>query len=1056
MEELKTLKNHLKAWDSFFKVYSQEPVNNVYVKSFDDKNLLKSLIKTFISDLLIYQSIYKSYAALEDISFNIFLPLKIYIYGRNERYGFEYQPVICEADNYQSKIDTLKNWFADFEDSNKPIPNMKLISTIQYEILNNDFLFKKNGFYNEDVTHLSLDDNSIDRDFIANDKTENLSRTDVLTFAIELLNDEERSFFKEDGIVQSLLNIAVFTKRNKVNIEKLKASSLKSSLAAVMARNQSHNIGSHVLNKMSSSQVAKGFFDIYKNPELCFLQDFNIKDDAPLSKNFLNDKSSILVEVKSKKINEDFYLATFENSEERYKPVYILTQKPDADSLDPAELSRVFNNYLKQRMDFVADVATSDQFALANKKFLISDMFRSFERNLLLMHNISGKGAEFPFTFKFEYYAKGADTPQKDFDPIVSIPNDVLGDQAFYILLENIIRNTAKHAPQKLGHITFTIKIEDNFDNFFKVSIYDNIEYVLTEEEKLEYKNNPDTMDKARRNKLLKLIAHRNNNIAQEILDPETNEIRAHGWGTIEMKIACCYLNRIPSTSIDEIEYAPLGLQLSRVVESDEANFEYDKYDAFLNTEEECCLEYKGWIENPTAFRRTRNGSSHLPLLQAIDGSKNLTSGFGYSFLLKKPKEVLILDKEGVLSSFLGEPLESLDLDLRNSKNETIGKILQQLGINVFSSIDENTVYVHNYFLVIGDHLGEHTGMSNLPQEMCSVKMSKEDVLCEYSYFDYSNQEIVPASKKELYDYLGYCLENNEATNLTRVFDELYFGSIKEFVTPLIGNSDGLGTKNLHNLNFENAVNRINVVEPIKGYYEHHGLEKTGFLEKFGNSGFVELYGSSSRIGFYLISSDNKIGKVVNSNRSALSNIRDSMYHFLAKGCNTSIAIVDERVQKVLSDEAFVAENKRGISGDFKYSYRDIFKGIKIIVPQEKEINLNQTGLNTKREEMLKWIGTKTKTCHYLIIHFGIIESLRVDNEGISEVKKEVKKLCDKNNCKLVITSGRGFTKDVANLNEYFLSYSSLSNLVLDKNNRSKAHLVSVLNALRKAKIENG
>lgn len=1047
MKESKILENHLKAWDLFFKLYSQEPVNNIYVRSFDDKNLLKSMIKTFMSDLLIYQSIYISIVGTKETDFDIFLPVKFSIVGRNERSDISYEPVTCISDNHQDKMAKLKKWLANFDEY--PLPD--LIDEIQKEILTNNFLFRESGFYTQSSDYLSYNENFIYREFKANDKTKNLDRTDVLKFIVELMNEEEKNFF-EVGIVQSLLNIAVFTKRNKVNIEKLKSSSLKSSLAAVMARNQSHNIGSHVLNKMSSSQVAKSFFEIYKNPESCFLQDFNNKEIIDTSKKSISKKSVILAKLKNKEINKNIHLATFENLGDECKPVYILTQKLDLDILNPAELSRVFNNYLKQRMDFVADVATSDQFDLANKKYLISDMFRSFERNLLLLHNVSGKAAEFPYTFEFEYFARGSNIPQKNFDPIVSIPNDVLGDQAFYILLENIIRNTAKHAPKKQGHITFTIRVEDKFEDFFKVSVYDNIEYVLTEEEKLKYENNSNAIIKAKRNKLLKLIAHRNNSIAQHILDAETNEIRAHGWGTIEMKIACCYLNRISSTNIDDIEYAPLGLHISKTIQNDDANFNFEKYDSFFRENERQKYDcHSGWIENPSKFCREKEGKSYLPLLQAIDGSKEDSSGFGYSFLLKKPKEVLILDKNGKLNSFLGKISDSSP---QNSESETNKKKLQQLGINIVKSIDEKTIYVHNYFLVIEDDVQKYAHMTNLPQEMCSVCINEKDVLCEYSYFNYYNKrDNISMRKDVLFDYLKYCILSNEATSLTRIFDEFYFTSTDEFISPApIGNSDSLGTENLHNLNFQNVFNPTSTKSITKGYYEHHGLEKINFFEKIGDTGFVELYGSSSRIGFFLLSLDEKINKAINFNKASLYDIRDSVYHFLVKGCNTNIAIVDERVQKVLNDEAFMAENKKGLNGDFKYTYKDIFEGIKIFVPVEEEINLNQTGLNTKRNEMLQWIEENTKKCHYLIMHFGIIESLRIGNLGINEVKNEVKQLCDDNNCRLVITSGRGFTKDVASLNEYFLSYSSLSNLVLDKNNRSKAHLVSVLNALRKLK----
>ena len=52
-------------------------------------------------------------------------------------------------------------------------------------------------------------------------------------------------------------------------------------------------------------------------------------------------------------------------------------------------------------------------------------------------------------------------------------------------------------------------------------------------------------------------------------------------------------------------------------------------------------------------------------------------------------------------------------------------------------------------------------------------------------------------------------------------------------------------------------------------------------------------------------------------------------------------------------------------------------------------------------------------------------------------------------NCKVVITSGRGFTPDIEKLNRYFLAYSTTSNLLLDPNNRSKAHLINCLSQLR-------
>lgn len=833
----------------------------------------------------------------------------------------------------------------------------------------------------------------------------------------------------------------------------IRPQAIKSSLAAVMARNQSHNFGSHVLNRMSSSEVMKDFFDFYKKQKSCFLQDFPMESGIILSKDKNQKSSSSVIANKSsdKDLNESFVMATYEKSGNQYKPVYILTQRPQVDSLDPPEISRVFHNYLKQRMDFVADVATSDQFELSNKKHLISDLFRSFERNFILLHNISGKGEEFPFTFKFEFYKKNTEVPITDFDPIVSIPNDVLGDQAFYILLENIIRNTAKHAPKKKGHTTFTIKIEDAFDDFFKVSIFDDIEYGDSED---ETSNKQNTGLQQRHKRLLQLIAQRNNNISQDILDPETNEIRAHGWGTIEMKIACCYLNGIPSISIDDIEYAPLGLHMSKGIENID-DFDFKRYDDFLSFQDENVEmrwpEHKNEHESLSGFYRVKHGNRYFPLLQAVHGNDNPTSGFGYAFLLKKPKEVLIIDPMGRLDTFLGETLENSHQDLRTSESKTKRQALQQIGIDVYREINVESIYTHSHLLVISDSLDDYKYKTNIPQEMCAVQQNQEGNLCTYHYFDFYKSDITKANKIKLETYLNFCIQHNDPIYINKVFNELYFKSVDMFVSPKgISNSNSLGTQNINRLNFLTTMKTMKIKEYVEGSYEHHGLEKKEFETDLKTKGFIELYGSSSKIGFYFLSLDRKIQKALNTNSRDIQHIRDHTYGFLARACNTLVAIVDERIQKVLNEVAFVAENDENDSGDFIYNYREIFQGIKIVIPEEKEINLNQTGLNTKRNELLQWIEETTKSCHYLIIHFGIIESLRTSNIGIDSVKKDIKDKCVENHCKLVITSGRGFTKDVASLNEYFLSYSSLSNLVLDKNNRSKAHLVSVLNALRK------
>src|SRR5690606_35283354 len=94
-----------------------------------------------------------------------------------------------------------------------------------------------------------------------------------------------------------------------------------------------------------------------------------------------------------------------------------------------------------------------------------------------LLDRISGLD-NFKFTFKLDIWLG-----EEKEDVLVSMPNDILGQQALYIIIENIIRNTAKHGSKvskdgKLKeHIVFTIRIrESSLDpSLYQVTIFDNI-----------------------------------------------------------------------------------------------------------------------------------------------------------------------------------------------------------------------------------------------------------------------------------------------------------------------------------------------------------------------------------------------------------------------------------------------------------------------------------------------------------------------------------------------------------------------------------------------------
>ncbi|MBK5208285.1 MAG: hypothetical protein JJE44_02125 [Flavobacteriaceae bacterium] len=789
------------------------------------------------------------------------------------------------------------------------------------------------------------------------------------------------------SFVNPIIDKEYYSKVRDLDIIELKKNSLKTSLAAVMARNMSHNIGSHVLNRMSDKTTVDEFFAIAKN-SLGFTkeQKYTPKEIYELSSYFpKNTKNSI-------------------------------RSKFDT----PNELSRVFNDYLKKRMDFVADVATSDYAALSSNKYLFSDIFRNFERNLILLQNISGKEEYFTYKFAFEYY-DGSSTYTKSNeigngfqDPIIAIPNDVLGDQAFYILLENIIRNTAKHSGAT-QQVTFTIKVEDIIDDFFRITVYDDVK--------------KDTADE-----ITNLIYNRNVNIKKPVLDENTNEIRFEGWGTIELKIAACYLRGVQLTDIDDPKYAPVGLSKYERFTSNHLQ----QWREFMKKE---CTDYivtDNCTECPKHLHRKIVINSieevHYPILQAVNGSEDDKSGFGYSFLMKKPKEILIYDPKGQIEQLLSND---------DSYKQTIS-ILKKLGVDIINELPkESKLFTHNYFLALDDEDNDLSVNTALPQEQYKFNDGK------LTYYSFKTKKKHSETSFDLKGKILDCINDKYSFPITKVFNKLYFLSLDKIIAPQIHGENEFSISDLE-INRELLTDFFDIKKPItidNAVFSHHGMPKY----KFQSNVYAEIFGSSTKLGFYVNSIKEKIK--TNNNLEKI-NQKNSVAYFLWQGANTNIIVVDERVQKLLSDPAYQVEEGTKEGNEYpgySLTYAEIFEKTGISIPPSKKIiNLNATKLSDFYQNFVDYISKETELAHYLIVHFGILEAFRTDNRKLEDVANEIKNICEKNKCKLVLTSGRGFTPDIRALNEYFVSYSAISNLLLEPNNRSKPHLVKLLNSLRK------
>jgi hypothetical protein len=288
---------------------------------------------------------------------------------------------------------------------------------------------------------------------------------------------------------------------------------LRTASAAIMGRNMSHNIGSHVLARYSN-EVSKE-----REPE--------------------------------KKTDEG-------------------TPKPSDSKRGALDHRGEFLSYLQRRMDFLAEVATSDRafwsapVSLRNqvKRLNFGDerkLYRSGEP--ILLSHITGKGG---LNASVEW-GNLTDSTGKNVTLIpspslgrVACPGGEVGIQAFFVILENIIRNSARHGPARpepisedgstpegktVDWVRLFLNVDEEGDSgFVKIDIIDP-------RTKLDHDGHTATTRNAGKPPLHDYI---NSILAARLTESDGAPI-ARNWGIREMQICAYYLRRI---SLFDLEIA--------------------------------------------------------------------------------------------------------------------------------------------------------------------------------------------------------------------------------------------------------------------------------------------------------------------------------------------------------------------------------------------------------------------------------------------------------------------------------------------------------------------
>ena len=317
-----------------------------------------------------------------------------------------------------------------------------------------------------------------------------------------------------------------------VVIKETKHQATRAAISQVMARNMSHNIGSHVLN--------------------------NLTDGTALSR------------------IENFVCHSYipaKEQEDLHKEARIIYQLA------------IYNNYVKCRMDYLSDITFGTPVMHTNKK-VREELYKDFDKVRLLLDHISGLSKNFPFKVEFSFEGKEI-TSENDFS--VALPNDLLGCQAFYNIIENVIRNTAKYNQNKSGATTFTINFKEISDKgkdvvgkelWYEVEIYDDIEVV---------ENKSGTFV----SKIRSLVKQQNDKINMSVLEGN-NQLRTSSLGLLEMEASAAYLRKLDITDIEDDHY--------NIEDNNKISNTQKRLNVLKAFDKNGALGYRFFVSKPTEF----------------------------------------------------------------------------------------------------------------------------------------------------------------------------------------------------------------------------------------------------------------------------------------------------------------------------------------------------------------------------------------------------------------------------------------------------------------------
>ncbi len=378
-------------------------------------------------------------------------------------------------------------------------------------------------------------------------------------FSTKEIEEDKQKEFESQLLPNLMLVFLILNKLEFVYIDgvhkfELKTSYRKAAITAIMGRNMSHNIGSHVIYYLR--QHLNG--DISKITEL--LQDFvdvKVQNDG---------KVNVSLNVGSgEKIGKEVDLSELNNID-----------LPFLKGLG------TFFTYIQERQDFIAALSSGykPSFSSVNfKSFIIDNFLRDLqskrhsgnniakkEDNILLKFIVKSEGKNVVFTLNDNLLDtnKALDVDNDIHKFSIDIPGGTLGRQAFYSILENLIRNAAKHGNKSSKELRLDISIsrEYNYLTLQQAKLITGKNHLLETDYIEQIKDNEDIKKwkqsyyqiriKDNNSSPKELAKQLRESLQRDLIDEKNGKLVENEKGLKEIVISALWLNGLSITDVSK------------------------------------------------------------------------------------------------------------------------------------------------------------------------------------------------------------------------------------------------------------------------------------------------------------------------------------------------------------------------------------------------------------------------------------------------------------------------------------------------------------------------